>query len=158
MEFFFGAFTEEWERRKAALLHDLSLGGPRAAEDDDEHRSRSGGGGGLSLPSSGTGRAGTGGAGGSGRKGRGARPMRARFTGIAKGSQPAVVKMASYGGGVRLGAMLNYVSRAGDVEVEDDRGERIQSRERLSSLRGEWEHLFQNREESRDIGVFSVAI
>ncbi|MBB6469186.1 hypothetical protein HNQ96_005075 [Aminobacter lissarensis] len=84
--------------------------------------------------------------------------MRARFTGIARGSQPAVVKMASYGGGVRLGAMLNYVSRAGDVEVEDDRGERIRSKERLSSLRGEWEHLFQNREESRDIGVFSVAM
>lgn len=84
--------------------------------------------------------------------------MRARFTGIARGSQSAVVKMASYGGGVRLGAMLNYVSRAGEVEVEDDRGERIQSRERLSSLRGEWEHLFQNREESRDIGVFSATI
>ena len=29
--------------------------------------------------------------------------MRARFAGIARGSQPAVVKMASYGGGVRLG-------------------------------------------------------
>ena len=98
------------------------------------------------------------GTGGNGQQGRGARPMRARFTGIARGSQPAVVKMASYGGGVRLGAMLNYVSRAGDVEVEDDRGERIWSKERLSSLRGEWEHLFQNREESRDIGVFSVAM
>ncbi|TAM96767.1 MAG: conjugal transfer protein TraA, partial [Rhizobiaceae bacterium] len=84
--------------------------------------------------------------------------MRARFTAIAKGSQPAVVKMASYGGGVRLGAMMNYVSRAGEVEVEDDRGERICSRERLSSLRSEWEHLFQNREESRDIGVFSITM
>jgi len=159
MEFFFGAFTEEWERRKAALLHDMTLGRSGGGEDEDEYWRRMGGGsGGLAIP-------GSGGGGGSARRstgnrlsGRAARPMRTRFTGIAKGSQPAVVKMASYGGGVRLGAMMNYVSRSGDVEVEDDRGERIQDRERLSSLRGEWEHLFQNREESRDIGVFSVTI
>lgn len=158
MEFFFGAFTEEWERRKAALLHDMSLGGAGGAEDEEESRRRMGGGGGLSFAGIGSGRAGARGTGGSGRRGRESRPMRSRFTGIARGSQPAVVKMASYGGGVRLSAMLNYVSRAGDVEVEDDRGERIRSRERLSSLRGEWEHLFQNREESRDIGMFSVAM
>ncbi len=159
MEFFFGAFTEEWERRKAALLHETSLGRERTGEDEDEYWRRMGGGaGGLAIAGSGKSRTGAQGLGGSGSTGRGARPMRARFTGIARGSQPAVVKMASYGGGVRLGAMLNYVSRAGDVEVEDNRGERIQSRERLSSLRGEWEHLFQNREESRDIGMFSVTI
>lgn len=159
MEFFFGAFTEEWERRKAALLHDMSLGRRHAGEDEEEYWRRMGGGaGGLSVRGSGQGRTSARGSAGSGQTGRGARPMRARFTGIARGSQPAVVKMASYGGGVRLGAMLSYVSRAGDIEVEDDRGERIQSRERLSSLRGEWEHLFQNREESRDIGMFSVTI
>jgi hypothetical protein len=159
MEFFFGAFTEEWERRKAALLHDMTLGRRRNGEDEDEYWRRMGGGAGsLAIAGSRKSRTGTQGLGGSGSTGRGARPMRARFTGIARGSQPAVVKIASYGGGVRLGAMLNYVSRAGDVEVEDDRGEHIQSRERLSSLRGEWEHLFQNREESRDIGMFSVTI
>lgn len=159
MEFFFGAFTEEWERRKAALLHDATLGRRGGGEDEDEYWRRMGGaGGGLSIPGSGQTRAGARGLGASSATGRGSRPMRARFTGIAKGSQPAVVKMASYGGGVRLGVMLNYVSRAGEVQIEDDRGERIQSRERLSSLRGEWEHLFQNREESRDIGVFSVTI
>ena len=158
MEFFFGAFTEEWERRKAALLHEMSLG-KGAGEDEDKYWRRMGGSaGGLAIPGSGKGRPGAQGLGGSGSTGRGSRPMRARFAGIARGSQPAVVKMASYGGGVRLGLMLNYVSRAGDVEVEDDRGEHIQSRERLSSLRSEWEPLFQNREESRDIGMFSVTI
>ncbi|MBN9079378.1 MAG: conjugal transfer protein TraA [Rhizobiales bacterium] len=158
MEFFFGAFTDAWERRKAALLHERSLG--RRRDEEDEERRRGGrsdgwpeGGGALGFGP---------GTGASRRQPRGtaagSRPMRARFSAIAKGSQPAVVKMASYGGGVRLGAMMNYVSRAGEVEVEDDRGEQIRSRERLSSLRSEWEHLFQNREESRDIGVFSVAI
>lgn len=159
MEFFFGAFTEEWERRKAALLHDMSLGRRQAGEDEEEYWRRMGGGaGGLSARGSGQGRTSARGLVRSGETGRGSRSMRTRFTGLARGSQSAVVKMASYGGGVRLGAMLSYVSRAGEVEVEDDRGERIQSRERLSSLRGEWEHLFQNREESRDIGMFSVAI
>ncbi|MGO4560183.1 relaxase/mobilization nuclease domain-containing protein [Mesorhizobium sp. 2RAF21] len=159
MEFFFGAFTEEWERRKAALLHDMTLDRRGGGEDEDEYWRRMGGaGGGLSIPVSEKSRVGARGPRTSSSTGRGSRPMRARFTGIARGSQSAVVKMASYGGGIRLGAMLNYVSRAGEVEVEDDRGERIQSRERLSSLRGEWEHLFQNREESRDIGVFSVTI
>ncbi len=160
MEFFFGAFAHEWERRKAAFLHDMSLGGARREEDEDEYKRRMGGPGGLASPRFGSAQTGATSRGSreGGAIGRASRPMRARFTGIAKGSQPAVVKMASYGGGARLGAMLNYVSRAGDVEVEDDRGERIQSRERLSSLRGEWEHLFQNREESRDIGLFSVTI
>lgn len=146
MEFFFGAFTEEWERRKAALLHDMSLGRRHAGEDEEEYWRRMGGGaGGLSVRGSGQGRTSARGSARSGETGRGSRSMRTRFTGLARGSQSAVVKMASYGGGVRLGAMLSYVSRAGEVEVEDDRGERIQSRERLSSLRGEWEHLFQNR-------------
>lgn len=158
MEFFYGAFAHEWERRKAALLHEKSLGGKRGGDDDDEYKRRMGGPGALSIPGFGTVRTGTRAPGRGGPNGGGSRPMRTRFTGIAKGSQPAVVKMASYGGGARLGAMLNYVSRAGDVEVEDDRGERIQSRERLSSLRDEWEHLFQNREESRDIGMFAVSI
>ena len=31
------------------------------------------------------------------------RPMRTRFAGLARGSQPAVVKLASFGGGARLG-------------------------------------------------------
>ena len=50
MEFFLGAFTEEWERRKAALLHDMSLGRPGVAKDEDESRRRIGGGGGCLSP------------------------------------------------------------------------------------------------------------
>ncbi|RWM09729.1 MAG: conjugal transfer protein TraA [Mesorhizobium sp.] len=160
MEFFYGAFSEEWERRKAVLLHERSLGRSGPA-DEEERRRRGGSGGGWPAgrgafgPGIGSGRPFARRASGGGESGR---PMRMRFTAIAKGSQPAVVKMASYGAGVRLGAMLGYVSRSGEVEVEDDRGERIRSRERLASLRGEWEHLLQNREESRDVGVFSVSI
>ncbi len=84
--------------------------------------------------------------------------MEARLAAVAKGSQPAVVKMASYGGGARVGAMLNYVSRGGELKVENESGRILEGREELSRIRGDWDHLFQNRAESCDIGSFSVEI
>ncbi|MQX40784.1 conjugal transfer protein TraA [Sinorhizobium meliloti] len=169
MEIFFGAFTSEWEQRRAALLHEISFGG-RGASAEEEMRRRlkqlaqlgaAGGGGGSSGAPGGR---------GSASKGRGAprahvtqattgaRPMEARLAAVAKGSQPAVVKMASYGGGARVGAMLNYVSRGGELNVENENGRILEGREELARIRGDWDHLFQNRAESRDIGSFSVDI
>ena len=169
MEIFFGAFTSEWEQRRAALLHEMSSGG-RGASAEEEMRKRlkqlaqlgaSGGGGDSSGAPGGR---------GSASKGRAApraqatpattaaRPMEARLAAIAKGSQPAVVKMASYGGGARVGAMLNYVSRGGELKVENENGRILEGREDLARIRGDWDHLFQNRAESRDIGSFSVEI
>ncbi|WP_331375166.1 conjugal transfer protein TraA [Sinorhizobium chiapasense] len=166
MEIFFGAFTSEWEQRRAALLHEMSSGG-RGASAEEEMRKRlkqlaqlgaAGGGGGSSGAPGGR---------GSASKGRGtpraqvttgARPMEARLAAVAKGSQPAVVKMASYGGGARVGAMLNYVSRGGELKVENESGRILEGREELARIRGDWHHLFQNRAESRDIGSFSVEI
>ena len=86
------------------------------------------------------------------------RPMEVRLAAVAKGSQPAVVKMASYGGGARVGAMLNYVSRGGELKVENENGRVLEGREELARIRGDWDHLFQNRAESRDIGSFTVEI
>ncbi|MDE3759802.1 conjugal transfer protein TraA [Sinorhizobium meliloti] len=169
MEIFFGAFTSEWEQRRAALLHEISSGGRRASAEEEMRRrlkqlaqlGAAGGGGGSSGASGGR---------GSASKGRGApraqvtpattvaRPMEARLGAIAKGSQPAVVKMASYGGGARVGAMLNYVSRGGELSVENESGRILEGREELARIRGDWDHLFQNRAESRDIGSFSVEI
>ena len=71
MEFFFGAFTEEWERRKAALLHERSLGRKGAGEDEDEYWRRMGGGaGGLAISGSGQSRVGALGLGASSPTGR----------------------------------------------------------------------------------------
>ncbi|WP_173520614.1 conjugal transfer protein TraA [Ensifer sesbaniae] len=165
MEIFFGAFTSEWEQRRAALLHEMASGG-RGAAAEEEMRKRlrqlaqlgAGGGGG------------SGGAGGAGSKSwrapgtqtmpatAASRPMEARLAAVAKGSQPAVVKMASYGGGARVGAMLNYVSRSGELKAEDENGRILEGREELARVRGDWDHLFQNRAESRDMGSFSVEI
>ncbi|MDW9628231.1 conjugal transfer protein TraA (plasmid) [Sinorhizobium meliloti] len=166
MEIFFGAFTSEWEQRRAALLHEMSSSG-RGASAEEEMRKRlkqlaqlgaaGGGGGSRGAP----------GSRGSASKGRGApraqvtsvaRRMEARLAAVAKGSQPAVVKLASYGGGARVGAMLNYVSRSGELKVENENGRILDGREELARIRGDWDHLFQNRAESRDIGSFSVEI
>ncbi|RWA97491.1 conjugal transfer protein TraA [Mesorhizobium sp.] len=168
MEIFFGAFTSEWEQRRAALLHELSLGPKRHSSAEDEMKRR------LKAMAELGGGGGAGGGGGSQPKMRRttakpifaaetraaavSRPIEARLAAVAQGSQPAVVKMASYGAGARVGAMLNYVSRGGELAVENENGERISSREDLARLRGDWNHLFQNRVESRDIGSFTVEI
>ncbi|MER8374466.1 conjugal transfer protein TraA [Mesorhizobium sp. M0488] len=169
MEIFFGAFTSEWEQRRAALLHELSLGPKRRSSAEDEMKRR------LKAMAALGGGGGAGGGGGSQPKMRrtaaksifaaetraaadASRPIEARLAAVAQGSQPAVVKMASYGAGARVGAMLNYVSRGGELAVENENGERIRSREDLALLRGDWNHLFQNRAESRDIGSFTVEI
>ncbi|MES0000906.1 conjugal transfer protein TraA [Mesorhizobium sp. M0051] len=168
MEIFFGAFTSEWEQRRAALLHELSLGPKRHSSAEDEMKRR------LKALAELGGGGGAGSGGGSQPKMRRAsarpifaaetraaaasRSIEARLSAVAQGSQPAVVKMASYGSGARVGAMLNYVSRGGELAVENENGERIGSREDLARLRGDWNHLFQNRAESRDIGSFTVEI
>lgn len=169
MEIFFGAFTGEWEQRRAALLHELSLGPKRRSSAEDEMKRRL-----KALAALGGGGSGSGGGGGSRpkmqraaagpifaaetRAAAASRPIEARLAAVAQGSQPAVVKMASYGAGARVGAMLNYVSRGGELAVENENGERISSREDLARLQGDWNHLFQNRAESRDIGSFTVEI
>jgi len=166
LEIFFGAFTSDWQQRRAALLHEISSGVRRASA-EDELRKRltrigqpgAAGGGGTAGASSI-------GAGSNGRKvpqaqarpAAASRPMQTRLAAIAKGSQPAVVKMASYGGGARVGAMLNYVSRSGELKVENENGQKLEGREDLARVRGDWDHLFQNRAESRDIGTFTVEI
>ncbi|MDH0369667.1 LPD7 domain-containing protein [Brucella anthropi] len=169
MEFFLGAFESEWEQRRAAMLHELSLGSSAASSAEEEMRRRlrelqiAGGaaaasGGSVPKMRTRSSRALTSAGSASNKQVAIARPMETRLAAVAAGSQPAVVKMASYGGGARFGAMVNYVSRGGEIRVEKENGERLQSRGELARLRGEWEPLFQNRAESRDIGTFRVTI
>ncbi|CAG0987214.1 MAG: hypothetical protein F9K19_04225 [Rhizobiaceae bacterium] len=160
MEFFPGAFEREWERRRAMLMHEMQLGQSHKSDWEEPRRG-------------GVARIGDEGLGGFGRarrqggngarwsrdgSGAAGRSMRTRFGALACGSQPAVVKLASYGGGARAGAMMSYTSRGGDLAVENERGERVLGRDALSEQRAEWEHLFDNRTASRDLGVFHVSI
>ncbi|MGE0586885.1 MAG: hypothetical protein AB7O39_17290 [Flavobacteriaceae bacterium] len=161
MEFFPGAFEREWERRRATLLHEMHLGQVDRKDWDEPRR-----GGAARLSEEGLGgfgrarrRHGGGRSARWSRDGAGAgRSMRTRFSALARGSQPAVVKLASYGGGARAAAMMSYTSRGGDLAVENERGERVLGRDALSEQRAEWEHLFDNRASSRDLGVFLVSV
>jgi hypothetical protein len=161
MEFFPGAFEREWERRRATLLHEMQLGQVDRKDWDEPRR-----GGAARLSEEGLGgfgrarrRHGGGSSARWSRDGAGAgRSMRTRFSALARGSQPAVVKLASYGGGARAAAMMSYTSRGGDLAVENERGERVLGRDALSEQRAEWEHLFDNRASSRDLGVFLVSV
>jgi hypothetical protein len=161
MEFFPGAFEREWERRRAMLTHEMQLGQSEKSDWDEPRR------GGVAR----TGDDGLGGFGRARRRqgGNGARwsragaaaagrSMRMRLGALARGSQPAVVKLASYGGGTRAGAMMSYTSRGGELTVENERGERVRGRGALAEERAEWEHLFDNRTASRDLGVFHVSV
>lgn len=160
MEFFPGAFEREWERRRAVLMHEMQLGQSERNLWDEPRRggvARIGdeavGGFGRAWRQGGSGvRWSRGGAGAAGRS------MRTRFGALARGSQPAVVKLASYGGGARAGAMISYTSREGGLAVENERGERVLGRDALAEQRAEWEHLFDNRAASRDLGVFHVSV
>ncbi|MDQ0332927.1 hypothetical protein QFZ88_005309 [Mesorhizobium sp. YL-MeA3-2017] len=159
MEFFLGAFEQDWERRRAALLHELQMGDHEGIDWDSRRRGGAG-----QLPEDGAGsrlRRSRGLDGGSvaARRGKStARPMLVRFAGLARGSQPAVVKLASYGGGARAAAMMSYASRGGELPVENERGERIIGKAALAEQRGDWEHLFDNRAASRDVGMFEVTV
>jgi hypothetical protein len=161
MEFFPGAFQREWESRRAMLLHELELG---KIEKSDWDEPRMGGVariGDETLGGFGRARRRQGGSGGrwsGGGAGAAGRSMRTRFGALARGSQPAVVKLASYAGGARAGAMMSYTSRGGELAVENERGERVLGRDALAEQRAEWEHLFHNRTASRDLGVFHVSI
>jgi len=153
MEFFLGAFTHAWEQKKAAFLHEHQRG--KALLDEEERRRR----GGASATANGkTTRSTRGASLGLPRQAPARRTMGQRFQNLAQGSQPAVVKMTSFGGGARLGAMANYISRNGDVAMEDQLGKLLQGREAISDISQDWAHLMGNRAESRDIGTFRIDV
>ena len=45
-----------------------------------------------------------------------------------------------------------------NAEPKNERGERVLGKDALAEQRAEWEHLFDNRTASRDLGVFHVSI
>lgn len=155
------SIEDEWRRRRDAAVADSAPKGRRSGLEDELFKRRGGGG---SAP-----------IGGRGVRfavsvqGKSSPELRAdiapeirtkheRLEALAKGSQPAVVKMASYGGGGRFGAMANYISRDGEISIETEQGVQLSGREDLARLREEWSPLFQNRSDSRDVAEFNVRI
>lgn len=84
------------------------------------------------------------------------RSLTERLAAIASGSQPTVIKVASYGGGGRLSAVMNYISREGAISAETETGERLDNRDDFERIKDEWAETFSGREDSRDIGLFKA--
>ncbi len=96
--------------------------------------------------------------GGSAAKAKPRSPAAAR-RGLAAGSQAAVVKLASYAaGGVRLGALLKYQSREGDLPLERDDGSFVQGMSEVRELAAEWDVDGDRREPSKDVLYFVVKL
>lgn len=86
------------------------------------------------------------------------RTMAERFVGLARGGQPCVVKLISYGVSSRMGSLSNYISRDGELALENEWGKTLVGKQSLSGLSGEWDHLLSDRADSRDIGVFRAEL
>lgn len=88
-----------------------------------------------------------------------ARPNAAVKSGLASGSQSAVVKLASYAsGGSRVGALKEYLSQEGEVALELDNGTRIEGPSELRALAAKWADESPERMPSKDMLMFFVTV
>ncbi len=77
---------------------------------------------------------------------------------IASGSQPAVVKLVSFAaGGSRIGALLTYQSRGGEVAVEDEAGFTHQGNAWVQEIADQWSEE-DGRQPSKDVLRLSIAL
>ena len=89
----------------------------------------------------------------------GPRSSAAARNGLATGSQAAVVKLASYAaGGARLGALLKYQSRDGDLPLEREDGGFVQGMSEIRELTAELGVEGEKREPSKDVLYFVVRL
>ncbi|OLP54646.1 hypothetical protein BJF92_08815 [Rhizobium rhizosphaerae] len=77
---------------------------------------------------------------------------------IARGSQPAVVKLVSFAAGkTRVGKLLGYQSRDGELSVENETGETVEGRDWIKALANEWAEE-DGRKPSKDVLHLSLTL
>jgi hypothetical protein len=84
--------------------------------------------------------------------------MRQRFARLAAGAQPAVVKVLSFGESSSVKKLVKYVSRGGEITIENERGERFGGGDAPAAIYSDWQPVLGDRRASRDIGLFNVEI
>lgn len=89
---------------------------------------------------------------------RAERSMTQRFTGLALGAQPAVVKVLGFGGGTHVKRKISYISRDGEVTIENERGETQSGKHAANATSREWLPLLSDRKASQDVGLFEIEI
>lgn len=149
--------AEEWPGRREALLADLSKNA-RQLEDDWRRRAQ------ANLPPERPGHGGMSTGNHTGRSTReeynrdNERDMRQRFVGLASGAQPAVVKVAGFGTGAGAKKLVGYVSRDGEVKIENERGEIFAGSHASGAIARDWQPLLSDRKASQDIGLFEIEV
>jgi hypothetical protein len=169
----FMALVDDLERkrtaRSAVAAPKPAVGGrpwtgpaaPQADLLDDERRRRAGGGGGK-KPSAAGPRFGKGNSGEAAfdRSGSSLPPggTAGERIALASGSQPAVVKLVSFAAGrARVGKLLTYQSRGGELSVENEAGATSEGRDWIGQLADEWSEA-DGREPSKDVLRLSMKV
>jgi hypothetical protein len=134
---------------------------PQADLLDDERRRRAGGGGGKKSSAAGPRfRRGNGSETAPDRSGSSLPPGGAAVERIAlaSGSQPAVVKLVSFAAGrARVGKLLTYQSRGGELSVENEAGAPSEGRDWIGQLADDWSEA-DGREPSKDVLRLSMTV
>ncbi|SDR63414.1 Relaxase/Mobilisation nuclease domain-containing protein [Rhizobiales bacterium GAS113] len=79
--------------------------------------------------------------------------------GLARGGQAAVVKLASYAAGPeRIGSLLEYQSRKGELALERENGALVQGKEAVTALMHQWSGSELEREPSKDSMYLRVTL
>jgi len=97
---------------------------------------------------------------GQGRAGADAKVIRSKLGSIVKRTPEVMVKISGGGKGMKqIKDHLDYISRNGKLEVEDQDGNAIAGREELRDLRAEWQHGgFQLPEEGTKREAFNIVL
>lgn len=86
------------------------------------------------------------------------RPVEVVRANLAGGSQPAVVKLASYASGrARTSALLTYQSHQGELALERQDGSLVQGKDAIQALVAQWQDESPSREPSKDVLSFTFA-
>jgi Large polyvalent protein-associated domain 7/Relaxase/Mobilisation nuclease domain len=78
---------------------------------------------------------------------------------LATGSQAAVVKLASFASGRRrMGALVRYQSREGEIPLEREDGSKVEGMAALNTLVAQWAKETPSQEPSKDVMSFTTTL
>ncbi len=78
---------------------------------------------------------------------------------LASGSQAAVVKLASFASGrSRMGALVRYQSREGEIPLEREDGSKVEGMAALNALVAQWARETPSQEPSKDVMSFTATV
>ncbi|TNM63041.1 hypothetical protein [Aliirhizobium smilacinae] len=83
---------------------------------------------------------------------------RRRFLALAKGATPVIVKVAGFNKADGAKNLVTYISREGELRLENERGERLRGPSMPGQVADEWAHLMSPREASKDFAAFAMDI